>query len=310
MKLVVLIPAYNEAETIAEVIGKIPGVEQAASTEIVVLDDASDDGTPDIARAEGARVLRAKQRVGLASQFRKGLDEALRLGADLVVSLDADMEHDPRELPGIVEPIIQGEADIVLGSRFSQGRSNNRSTRKLVNLALTSLVNFMSGTKLTDTQTGFRAYSREAAAKLDILSSYTYTQEVIIQASHKGLKIVEVPISFKKRRGHSRLFKSRVEYAFKTLPSLFLTCASYRPFRMFLPISLTLSLLSLALASIVFVQWPASQFFSCASFLTLSAILFTFAFIIIVLAILTEMNRVNRELIEDLLFRQKYRLNR
>jgi len=310
VKEVVIIPAHNERETIAEVIGKIPRADDNATVDVVVLDDASDDGTGEVAEAQGAKVLRSRKRLGLGRQFQKGLDEALRLGAGVVVNIDADMQYDPRQIPELIEPIIRGEADIVLGSRFAGSIEHMRPTKRLGNRLLTFLVNRLSGTSLSDAQTGFRAFSREAAARINVLSSYTYTQEVIIQASYKGLKIVEVPITFRTRRGKSRLISSLSEYAFEAVLTVLLTYLNYRPLRVFSLLGLALGLLGLAIGSRPMIQYVVTGHVSpYLPSALLSALLILLGFMMLVVAVLAEMTRSNRKFIEDLLFREKYRLD-
>jgi len=310
VKEVVIIPARNERETIAELIRAIPRRDKAGKVEILVLDDASSDGTSEVAQSEGAILLRSRERLGLARQFQRGLDEALRLGAALIVNIDADMQYDPREIPRLVEPIVRGEADIVLGSRFAGSIEHMKPAKRLGNRLLTSTVNWLSGTRLSDTQTGFRAFSREAAAKINVLSSYTYTQEVVIQASQKGLRIVEVPITFRIRKGKSRLISSVVEYAFEAVLTVLLTYLNYRPLRVFSLLGLAFGLLGLVIGSRPIIQYVVTGHVSpYLPSALLSALLILLGFMMLVVAMLSEMTRSNRKLIEDLLFREKYRLD-
>jgi len=308
MKLVVMIPARNEEETIAQVIRRVPRRNETASVvNVLVLDDASDDKTAKIAEAEGAVVLRSKQRLGLARQFQRGLNEALSLGADLIVNIDADMEHDAQEIPRLLEPIVRGEADIVLGSRFADGTRHAKLANRIGNLLLTYLVNRLIGAQLSDAQTGFRAFSREAAARLNVLSKYTYVQDVIIQASYKRLKIVEVPISFHTRRGESRLIRSIPEYALRAGVTVVLTYLNYWPLRGFSLLALVLGLIGLAVGSRPMIHFlvtgQVSPYLSSA---ILSALLLILAFLMLAIALLAELTRGSRELVEDLLFREKY----
>jgi glycosyltransferase involved in cell wall biosynthesis len=310
VKEVVIIPAHNEKETIAELIRAIPRGENASKVEVVVLDDASNDGTAEVAQSAGAMLLRSRDRLGLARQFQKGLDEALRLGADLIVNIDADMQYDPREIPRLVEPIVRGEADIVLGSRFAGSIEHMKPAKRLGNRLLTFVVNRLSGTRLSDAQTGFRAFSREAAARISVLSSYTYTQEVIVQASYKGLKIVEVPITFRMRIGKSRLISSLSEYAFEAVLTVLLTYLNYRPLRVFSLLGLAFGLSGLAIGGRPVIQYAVTGHVSpYLPSALLSALLILMGFMMLVVAMLAEMTRSNRKLIEDLLFRQKYRLD-
>ena len=307
LKTVVIIPAHNERKTIAEVIRGIPRHEMGDTTEVVVLDDASDDGTAEVAEAEGAIVLRSTQKMGLARQFKRGLDQALRLGADVIVNIDADMQYDPREIPKLCEPVIREEADIVLGSRFQGATQHMNQANRWGNSLLTSVVNSLVGTELSDTQTGFRAFSRQAAARLNVLSKYTYTQEVIIQASYKRMKIVEVPVSFFRREGKSRLIASLPEYAFKAGVTVVLTYLNYWPLRGFSIVGLFLVLLGFAAGVRSLLQYFMTGHVSpYVPSSILAALLLTLGFLMFVVAMLADMTRSNRELVEELLFREKY----
>jgi len=305
LKIVVIIPAHNEQKTIAEAIRRIPRPDEI-DIEVVVLDDASDDGTADAAEAERVMVLRSPEKLGLARQFRRGLDVALRLGADIVVNMDADLQFDPAEIPRLCVPIARKQADIVLGSRFINNSDQMKTTNRLGNLLLTYIVNKLSGTRLSDTQTGFRAFSRDAAARLNVLSKYTYTQEVIIQASYKRMKIVEVPISSFQREGKSRLIESLPEYAFKAGVTIVLTYLNYWPLRGFSILGLILLLLGLAAGS-----WSLAYSLTghVAPYLPsiLATLLLTLGSLMFVVALLADMTRGSRELVEELLYREKIR---
>ena len=303
-----MIPTYNEVETISEVIKRIPRSKIGGRVEVLVLDDASNDGTGEAAEAEGATVLRSRERLGLARQFRRGLDEALRHRADIVVSMDADLQFAPEEMPKLCEPIARGEADIVLGSRFKERAEHVNHSNRLGNRFLTYVVDRLVGANLSDTQTGFRAFSREAAAKLNVLSNYTYTQEVIIQAVYKRMKILEVPVSLRRRNGKSRLIESLPEYAFKAGLTIMLTYLNYWPLKGFSILGVVFVLLGL-LAS----ARPLAEYFETghiSPFLPssiLAASLVTLGFLMFVVALLADITRSNMELVEELLFREKYR---
>ena len=184
MKVVVQIPCYDEAATLPAVIAgiprHIPGVD---SVEVLVIDDGSNDGTTGIAWEAGAdRVVRHPANRGLAAAFRTGLDQALRLGADVVVNTDGDNQYPQEDIPRLIAPILAGEADVVVGDR-RPGRARHFSTSKrLLQRIGSGVVRAASGTDVRDAPSGFRAYSREAALRLNVLSSYSYTLETLIQA--------------------------------------------------------------------------------------------------------------------------------
>lgn len=202
MKLAVVVPAYNEEKTVGKVIHqipkRIPGIEKV---EIIVVDDGSTDWTVSEAMKAGAKVIRHKMNMGLAISFRDGLDAALEDGADVIVNTDADLQYDQRDIPKLIKPIIKGEADIVLTDRNVWKLPHMPLGKKIGNKLATWIVRILSGFPVKDAQSGFRAFSREAALNLNVLSGYTYVQETIIQAVFKKMKITQVPCKFRARRG-------------------------------------------------------------------------------------------------------------
>ncbi len=225
----------NEEETIAEVIKEIPDeIEGIDEIEIIIIDGSSDDRT--VARALQAGASEAyvdHVNRGLASAFGMGLTIALRRGADIIVNTDADMQYDQTQIPDLVAPIVNREADMVVGSRFEGEIEEMPLGKKLGNQLATFVTRKLAGQKLTDAQSGFRAVHRELAQKLIVESKKTYVQETLIRASRMGYKIVEVPIRFRKREGESRLISSIWTYAFRVFPDLMITYAQVAPLRLF-----------------------------------------------------------------------------
>jgi glycosyltransferase involved in cell wall biosynthesis len=231
-KIVVMIPALNEEKTIADVIKRITKVfeENSYRYEIVVIDDGSTDKTSRIAREAGGDVVEHFWNRGLAEAMKTGLGEALRRNANIVVNIDADGQYRPEEIPRLVEPILDGKADMVLGSRFTGNIEYMPLIKWLGNRFFTWLLVIVTGFPFTDTQTGFRALTSDAARRIVIHSRYTYTQEMLIHATEAGLRIVEVPILFGKRRhGNSRLIFNPLSYGLRVLPIIFHTFRDYHP---------------------------------------------------------------------------------
>ena len=222
MKLVVMIPAYNEEKTIAKVIDEIPQkIDGIETIDILVIDDGSRDHTKRIARREGAtKVISHNVNKGLAAAFRTGLKTAIRMGADIIVNTDADFQYDQSQIPDLVSPILLNQADLVLGSRFMGYIEYMPIRKKIGNILATTVTRIFSGYNTTDAQTGFRAFSREVALSLRITSRKTYVQETIIRPAKKGFRIVEIPIKFRKRVGKSRLIKNIWKYALQVLPDM------------------------------------------------------------------------------------------
>jgi glycosyltransferase involved in cell wall biosynthesis len=222
MKLVVMIPAYNEESTISSVIKEIPhSIDGISSIDILVIDDGSFDKTRAFAMKAGAtKVVSHKTNRGLAAAFRTGLHVALKMNADIIVNTDADFQYDQSQIPDLIHPILLGEADLVLGSRFKGYIEEMPFQKVLGNLTATLLTRLLSGFNTSDAQTGFRALSRNLASSLKITSKKTYVQETIIRSAVKGFRIVEIPAIFRKREGESRLIKSIWRYALAVFPDM------------------------------------------------------------------------------------------
>ena len=231
-KIVVMIPALNEEKTIADVISRIAKVfgENSYRYEIVVIDDGSTDKTSRIAREAGGDVVEHFWNRGLAEVMKTGLGEALRRNADVVVNIDADGQYRPEEIPRLIGPILDGKADMVLGSRFTGNIEYMPLIKWLGNRFFTWLLVMVTGFPFTDTQTGFRALTHDAARRIVIHSRYTYTQEMLIHATEAGLRIIEVPIRFGKRKhGNSRLIFNPLSYGLRVLPIIFHAFRDYHP---------------------------------------------------------------------------------
>src|SRR4030065_1187017 len=189
MKLIVQIPCLNEEATLPEAIKAIPrkiaGIE---SVEILVIDDGSTDRTSQVAReCGGDHVVRFKVNQGLARGFMVGLQTALHLGADIIVNTDADNQYSGGDIPKLIQPILEGRADVVIGDREVESIRHFSATKKFLQRVGSWVVRVASGTRIPDAPSGFRAFSREAALRTNIVSGYTYTLETIIQAGHKPL---------------------------------------------------------------------------------------------------------------------------
>jgi len=220
-KICVIIPACNEEKTIGQVISQIPNHFSPSISKIVVVDAGTTDNTAAVAQASGAKVLNLGSRRGLAEAFRAGLKEALKESADIIVTIDADGQYSPKDVPRIVAPILTGEANVVLGSRFNGGIEDMPISKKLGNIFFTLIIRILTKVPLTDSQTGFRAMTSNVARNLDIKSDYTYTQEMILNTAFMGFRIKEEPIFFAKRRhGESRLIPHPLIYALRATKTI------------------------------------------------------------------------------------------
>ena len=214
MKLVVMIPCYNEEKTIASVIKEIPR-DCCEDVEVLVINDGSTDNTVQEAEKAGAdKIISFKKNRGLAPAFRAGLQNALEMGADIIVNTDGDGQYNGEEIYKLIEPILEGRADFVLGSRTKGKIEYMPIQKKIGNRIATFITRQVSGLPISDAQSGFRAFTRDCALRLNVMADYTYVQETLIQASYYGLVIEEVPIEFRKRdSGPSRLISNIWKYA-------------------------------------------------------------------------------------------------
>jgi len=249
LNALVFLPALNEEATLAYVLrglpDELPGVD---SIQCLVVDDGSTDGTADIAAREGAMVVRHGNNMGVGKAFQTAVDEALRLGSDVMVTIDADGQFDTGQIPELIRPILEGNADLVTGSRFHQvGRPEGMPLIKYWgNRWIARLVRFFSGVGLADVSCGFRAYSREALLHLNLFGQFTYTQETILDLAFKGAKIVEVPVNVRYFRGRrSRVAGSISRYALNAAKIITRTVRDFRPLRFFGTMGLAVFLVGL-----------------------------------------------------------------
>jgi len=220
-KLFIMIPAYNEEQSIVEVIHRAKSIKMN-NVEIIILviNDGSRDNTERLAVDSGADLIVShKINRGLGAAIRTGVEKSIENGADMAVMLDADGEYAPEEIPALIELILRNEADYVLGSRFMGGIRKMKVQRRLGNLFLTALLMLFTGRRITDGQTGLRAFSKRALKNLDIVHDYNYAQVLTIDLLRKGYRIKEIPISYSFRKtGKSFVrFKS---YALKVFPAM------------------------------------------------------------------------------------------
>lgn len=233
MKMVVLVPAFNEEENIENTIRSIPkkifGIDEV---KVLVVNDGSTDKTMDKAMNGGAyRVVSHRTNTGVGAAFMTGIRNAISMNADILVAIDADSQFDSNQIPELISPILNNQADVVIGSRFKEGKPKNIPRIKyLGNMIFTRIVSGLVQQKFTDTQTGFRAYSKKALLNISVVNDFTYTQEVLIDLKFKGLQITEVPITVKyndKRK--SRVVKNIYSYSSKVLAIITRTLVFHRP---------------------------------------------------------------------------------
>lgn len=233
MPIVVTIPAYNEEKTLPFVLQEIKKVltEKKYSFQFLVIDDGSTDNTAAEARKYGARVISHKQNLGLAQTFKHEMKECLAMKADIIVHTDADGQYHAEHIPELIEKINAGY-DLVLGSRFQGSIEKMPLLKKIGNIAFSKVISSLTGVKITDSTTGFRAFTAEVAREIEFINTFTYTQEQIIKAAKQGFKIGEIPIRARKTR-HSRLFKNPFQYAVKAWINILRIYRDYNPLKFF-----------------------------------------------------------------------------
>jgi glycosyltransferase involved in cell wall biosynthesis len=217
--LAVVVPAKDEEATLGELLDRVARVRVPGYVlRPIVVDDGSADRTGEVARERGAAVVRHAENRGLGAAVRTGLRAAVEAGAPVVAYLDADLEYYPEDIPGLVDPILAGRADYALGSRFLGGARGMRLYRRLGNYAFTALLALLTGCRISDGQTGMRAFSREAAARAEIIHDYNYAQVLTLDLVRKGFRLEEVPIRYRVRQ-HGESFVSW-RYPAKVLPAI------------------------------------------------------------------------------------------
>jgi glycosyltransferase involved in cell wall biosynthesis len=308
--LAITIPAYNEENCIGKVIREIPEmIEGIDEINIIVINDGSSDRTSEAAEDAGAtRIIEFPTNKGLAIAFKEGLNAAIDSGADIIVNIDADGQYNALEISKLIKPILEGKAEIVLGSRFAGTIEHMVPQKRFGNKLATFVVGMASGKRISDAQTGFRAFSREAALRIVVHSGYTYTQETIIQASHKRLGIVEVPVEFRKRSGDgkSRLMSNIINYAKNSAITLIRTYTSYNPLRTFVYLGGGIFLLGILLGFRVAIHFIKTGMVSPHLPLALlSSVLAIIGFQIIVIGLIADIEHQNSHIMEEVLYRMR-----
>ncbi len=232
MKVVITIPAYNEENTLPAVLEEIKAVMKNTPYhyELLVVDDGSQDLTAAVAEKHGAMVLREQHR-GLAETFKSEMRECVRRKADIIVHTDADGQYHPQHIPELIKKVEEGY-HLVLGSRFLGKIEKMPLLKRLGNIAFSKVLSSLTGVKLTDTTTGYRAFTTAVARDINYINSFTYTQEQIIKAAKQGFRIAEIPIVARKTR-ESRLFKNPFQYAWRAWINILRIYRDYEPLTFF-----------------------------------------------------------------------------
>lgn len=248
MNLIVTIPAYNEADTIENVITEIKKATSNYHAKILVVNDGSSDKTAEIARKSDAIVVNHPRNYGLGETFKTEVEHALKNGADVIVHIDADGQYRAQDIPKLLDAIEKG-ADLVLGSRFKGHIEYMPPMKRIGNRLFSIVVTYIVKQHISDAQTGFRAFTKKVAEDAKVTSEFTYTQDQIIVASRHKFKIVEVPVVFRKRKDKSRLMKGPFDYAIRGGTNVIRLCRDYAPITFFGSIGLLFLIPGLLLGS-------------------------------------------------------------
>ncbi len=310
MKLVIQIPCLNEEKTLPLVLEtipkKIPGIK---TIDIVVIDDGCTDKTVQVAKRLGVKhFVHHPRKQGLARSFHDGVAKALELGADIIVNTDGDNQYPSQSIPALVKPVIEGRADLVIANRQVQNIDHFSRGKKLLQRFGTGVLNLAAGTKIPDAPSGFRAYSRQAAIKLNVVTNFSYAMETIVQAANKRLCIESIPIEVNSKTRESRLFKSNWEHVAKSGAAIFRAFVMYRPYVIFLTMAIILLVIGLVpfLRYLYFIITDHTSGARHLQSLIAGTVLLVGAFIAFTLGVIADLIRINRILIEDSLEHQKW----
>ncbi len=311
MKLVIQIPCYNEAETLPAVLADLPAaIPGIDSIQTVVVDDGSTDDTAQLARQLGViHVVRHTGNKGLARAFQTGLDTSLWLGADIIVNTDGDNQYPGRFISALVQPMLDGTADIVIGNRQTDTVEHFTPAKRRLQNWGSWVVRVASGTAVPDAPSGFRAYSREAALRLHVLTDYTYTLETIIQAGKKGLRVASVPVEVNPVARQSRLIKNNWSYVKRSAATILRLYTFYEPLRTFFYLSLPFFVAGLSLlgrfAYFYLIGDRGTARYIQSVFIGGTAVVI--GVLIATLGLLADLSATNRRLMEELLYRLRKR---
>ncbi|MGZ0710523.1 glycosyltransferase family 2 protein (plasmid) [Coraliomargarita sp. W4R53] len=307
MRLFVQIPCLNEEETLPLVLSSIPkeisGVDEI---HILVVDDGSSDRTAEVARELGVEHFVFHTRnMGLARSFRDGVDYALQHGADIVVNTDGDNQYPQARIADLVQPILKGEADIVIGDRQTKTIAHFSPFKKFMQSMGSNVVNFAAETDLPDAASGFRAYSRESLYRLNVVTQFSYCMETIIQAGNKRLRIASVPIKTNAKTRESRLFKNIFQHMGRSGQAIMRSYIMFKPHVVFLTLAVLFGIGAvIPFARFLILTWSGQAGDHIQSLIFGSAMLVG-ALLSVALVVISDMLSTNRTLTEDALERIK-----
>ena len=305
MKLIIQIPCFNEEETLGITYNDLPKqIDGIDEIEYLIINDGSSDNTVQVAKELGIHhVVTFKQNKGLAKGFMAGLDACLHLGADIIVNTDADNQYCGADIEKLVRPILNGESDIVIGERPILDTAHFSKKKKLFQRLGSWVVRVASGTRIPDAPSGFRAYSKEAALRLNVTNNYTYTLETIIQAGHNKIAMTSVPIRTNGETRPSRLFSSMWKYMKRSSSVITRSFMMYKPLRFFSAFSAVLLLVGGAIGVRFLYYFFNGSGDGYIQSLILAAVLIIMGFQSLMLGLMGDIIAANRKILEDIQYR-------
>jgi len=307
MKLIIQIPCYNEEQTLPITLNELPRqVEGFDTVEWLIVDDGSKDRSIEVAKAHGVdHIVRLNQNKGLAEVFLRGIDACVKLGADVIVNTDADNQYNAADIPKLVQPILEGKAEIVIGARPISDIKHFSPIKKMLQKLGSWVVRRLSYTPIPDAPSGFRAISKEAAMKLNVFNSYTYTLETIIQAGNKNIVTTSVPIRVNRDLRPSKLVKSISSYVMNSIVTLIRIFIVYRPFKSFMMIGIGLFGIGMLIGLRFLFFYLQGEGTGHVQSVILASVFLGFGFQTMITAFLADLLAVNRRLGEDVQHRLK-----
>jgi len=307
MKLIIQIPCYNEEDTLAKTLADLPkqinGIDQI---EVLIINDGSKDNTLEVALKAGVdHIINFTSNRGLARAFEAGMDKALKKGADIIVNTDADNQYNARDIEKLVQPIIAGQADMVVGDRQTNTIPHFNWRKKKLQRLGTKVVSALASTKVNDAVSGFRAFSQETALKINVLTDFSYTIETLIQLGQAKTKIISVPVGTNAVARESRLFKGIFSFIFYQLSTIMRVYATYKALRVFSITGIIIILPGLAGFGRFLYFYIIGQSDGHIQSLVFSTAFIVVGFLILMFGLMAELIANNRKLIEKILINQK-----
>ena len=307
MKLIIQIPCYNEAETLEVALNDLPkkldGVDEI---EYLIINDGSHDNTVEVARKWGVHhVVNFKQNKGLAKGFMAGLDGCLRCGADIIVNTDADNQYRGEDIAALIRPILDGEADMVIGERPIDETEHFSYVKKKLQHFGSWVVRKASHTDIPDAPSGFRAFSREAAMRMNVVNDYTYTLETIVQAGREKIAITSVPIHTNAELRPSRLFKSIWSYVKKSILTILRAFMVYKPLMCFTLLAIPSTVIGLGIGVRFLIYLANGTGNGHIQSLILACTLIIIGFLTFMIGLVADVIAANRKILQDVQYHVK-----